>query len=236
LERPILVAFTVKNQYTNNGILHLVCQKSSDYKIQKETATGSNLWSTIDEGHYTGPVDYAAGGTQSEDTVNYKAICINGPLNSSNNTTIPTFTAAPITIPYKKTPPPPSVILNAAPRTLAKGSQTTLTWIVSYPVASCIIRATPVCLNGCTVAQITASTTVNAILQNENTDDDDPDTSRPIPSAVNTFIGDPDHFPRQARGKKTVDVNGSMDVEINCGSRPTDSAKVRVTVTSNNEG
>ena len=104
---------------------------------------------------------------------------------------------------------------------------------------ACVLTAAPVCTGACTPAQITASTTVNAILRDGFTDNNDPKTSRKInPDAVNEVFPKPrtvDNW--QATGRKTINLEKSMDFYLRCGGPGTQSSStVRVIVTSSNEG
>lgn len=239
LQRPILKAFTVQNQFTTGGVLRLECEMTTDYEIQKEETPGSAKWVTVSSGTYLGAKNYNAGINQTDDSVNYRGICKNGPLSAGGSGTIenvPMFTATPITIQYKKSPPPAAVTLTASPRTLSVGSETTLTWTVNYPTSACRISATPVCTGSCSNAQLNASSTINTELLSGKTDADDPKGSRQISTSVKDIVGSVEQFPWQATGKKSIRVDNSMDFQVYCGTSTTESAKVRVIVTGSNEG
>lgn len=145
---------------------------------------------------------------------------------------------------YRTKPPEPIVSITASPISLTKGSASIVSWTVMFPNSvqqpvrnpACSLRAAPVCTGTCTPEQISASTTVNAILKTKKTDQNDPSGSRLITTAVNTLVF-PGSDDWRARGKKTINLDKSMDFILNCGGPGTQSSStVRVIVTSTNEG
>ncbi len=132
------------------------------------------------------------------------------------------------------TPSSQVTTLIAEPRTSTLGVSSVLSWDVKFPSASCTLSATTICANGSCVAgspEITAQNTLNAAIQNGNTDANDPyGASRPMSSAIKTIspISTTD-----ALGKKTLQINYTTDFLLQCGES---SRKVRFLITTNNEG
>ncbi len=151
---------------------------------------------------------------------------------------------------YSPVPPPPIVSLKASPTTISAGSPSVLTWTVTYPNSvqvpsrpACTLTARPVCPSGsCDASQLAASSTINAVIQTENTDTNDSDTSRRITSTAlnvvtdslaNIASGDTDW---KTNGKKTFILDKSMDFKLDCGNGVNESQSVRVLVTVPVEG
>lgn len=153
---------------------------------------------------------------------------------------------------YQTVPPYPVVSLKQTPATISKGNATAISWVVMYPgpvqstPRTCVLTATPVCTNGsstkCTTAQTAAGQLLNTEILNNFTDTNDPAGVRKIsPTALNTiypsYTADDGITDWKATGKKTFLLSNSMDFELNCqGTGPYEKAKVRVNVTSSNEG
>lgn len=151
------------------------------------------------------------------------------------------FTSAPAIRNYSILPPPPIVSIKQTPATISRGTATVISWEVQYPTAQCALNAVPVCANAsCTDAQLQAANDVNTIITSQLTDTNDlGGVGRLISDAIRTIVpqalsGRQDW---KAFGKKTFNLSKSMDFELNChGTGPYERQKVRVLVTSSNEG
>lgn len=161
-----------------------------------------------------------------------------------------TFSHTSNTIKYFTKPTPPEVSLYQTPASVSKGSASVIRWSVKFPnsvqvperIPACSLTAKAVCIGICKADQTTEQNRINALLLAEQTDANDPDTPRLISNAVNNLVKPismtvPISEDWYARGKKTINLNKSMDFILNCGS-PGDhaSSTVRVQVTSSNEG
>ena len=154
-------------------------------------------------------------------------------------------------ITYYTKPTPPEVTLRQTPASISKGAASILRWDVKFPNSvqvspirpPCTLTATAVCINGiCNSAQEAEQARITALLLGEQTDTNDLDGTRDIPDAVNELVTPIDVTPPgisedwYARGKKTIDLNNSMDFKIDCGAGDHASSTVRVQVTTSNEG
>ena len=130
-----------------------------------------------------------------------------------------------------------------------------LSWSILFPgsvqkpaAAACTIKATHICTGDpattCKSA-VTAAQDLNTLLSSAHTDSNDPSgVSRPMfglasdGNALDDAVAlDPsiDNVNKLvAKGKKTVNLEKSMDFQIDCAGGV--SKKARVLVTSNNEG
>lgn len=129
--------------------------------------------------------------------------------------------------------------LNATPRTIRRGSATTLTWTILQPNDTCQFSATPVCSGACSPARTTAAAAVNTKLQTENTDVNDPHSAPGIPRTITEAIQEEAYSyaaTGKGMGKKTLQLDYSTDFELSCGTSTPSSQRVRVVVTNDNEG
>lgn len=120
------------------------------------------------------------------------------------------------------------------PRISTLGIASTLSWDIKYPTNSCTLTATAVCTGGhssCTASQLASESALNQTFQTGNTDSNDVyGASRSILSAIRT-VASPSTT--NARGKKTLQINTTTDLLLDCGGV---SKKIRFLTTTNNEG
>lgn len=222
--QPVPVAAApLSGLYTTSGSLAVSCGAyPSNYVVSRGATTISS--GPINGGQtITVPLPNVAG--------TYTTTCTTVSTDGHN---FPSTTS----IAFQPVPPGPIVSLKQTPSSIAKGSATIISWTVLYPVNTCTLTASAVCLNGsCNALQLAASSSVNTILTTGTTDANDLAGSRPISTAVKTLVN-PNLFTTdwKAFGKKTLNLNKTMDFLLNCGSGVGESAKVRVQVTSSNEG
>lgn len=234
LPAPVAGLSFVSGNYTSNAVVRLSCTNSSFYKLKKNGVT-------VDSGVIPEAATSYAKNVNISSEGDYTLEC---DYTSTDGHLFDSFSAN--TLKYRTKPPEPVVTLMANPVSISRGSASVISWIVMFPnsvqspvrTPACVLTAAPVCTGACTAAQNAASTTVNAILRNENTDSSDPRGSRKInPTAVNTLPAGHDPEDWRATGRKTINLEKSMDFKLKCGGVGTQSSStVRVIVTSSNEG
>ncbi|MCF7898981.1 MAG: hypothetical protein K9L31_03465, partial [Candidatus Pacebacteria bacterium] len=174
------VAFT--GQYTPNGKFVVTGTNTDSCTVTRDgttLATGASPLTVV----------FSDSGSQAG---TYRAMCEytdgNGVKFMANN-------GIPYLINYQPVPPPPVVSLRASPTTISAGSPAILSWTVTYPGSVqgdgrvCKLKATPVCTGGsCNADQLAASTTINNIIQTQNTDANDPAGTRKITSTALNII------------------------------------------------
>jgi hypothetical protein len=209
---PTVGQVTVTGQYYSTpGHVSFSCNNSDSYQVLKNGILFTS-------GAYTGPKTIAV-----TDSANYSVLCLSGNYPSTP------------TVKYYNSPPPPDPIISivASPRTIAKNTETILTWSVQFPIPSCKLTAKVVCPNdACGPEQIAEEAALKVKLVGEKTDMSDPNGSRSITSAVKTMI--PSHIDTdwKALGKKTLTLSHSADFTITCGAQK---GTVRVRVAQSGE-
>jgi hypothetical protein len=129
----------------------------------------------------------------------------------------------------------PIVIIDAYPKTLSTAGTSLVNWNITFPIAACTLTATAVCTNNvCTQSQTDAAEAINRTIATENTDLNDPNTSRPIPSTVNDFAPGHKTTDHRALGRKTFGISKTTDFTVDCGSGK--KATTRIRVANSNEG
>lgn len=232
---PTVDGPTIAEQYTEDRTLSFSCNYADYYRIirtadgaivREDLYVGEVTYKPSDDGYY----NISCENTSLAATLPPVAIVSGCPLNIVCNMAV--------TPRLESVPPEPTVILNAVPKTLQGGTETQISWKVNFPTSACKLYALSVCTGAsrttCTPEQVTNENRVKTILQSENTDANDPDTSRPIQTAVKTIITQDGVIPWQARGKKTILINKSTDFFLECGSGHYQN--VRVQVAKSNEG
>jgi hypothetical protein len=207
---PQVSSATVVHDYGIGGpsSIDFTCLNSDSYSLFRELTPFSS-------GVYAGAksIGVSFGG-------NYQLICKHGSVQSATTTLY--FHAPP--------PPGPKVSVDAYPKTIKSGAESTLTWIVQYPVPACVLTASPVCTGGsCTPAQLAATAALNTIINASSTDLDDPSGSRRITTAVKTIAPGHETTDYKALGKKTFKFINTTDLTVNCGVGKTATTRVRVT-------
>ena len=236
---PVAGFGPITGNYTSSAKATITCQNSNYYILTKNNVNIDGSENAIPEG----TPFYSAIRTLTSEG-DYKLEC---GYHSLDGHTFQAFSAN--TIKYRSKPPEPVVTLMANPASIGKGSASVLSWIVMFPNSvqsparpACSIFAKPVCTGTCTQAQLEASTTVNQILRDGFTDANDPANGsggprRISPDAINTLPAGHSADDWRATGRKTFNLEKSMDFKLQCGGVGTQSSStVRVIVTSSNEG
>jgi hypothetical protein len=199
---PTISSLSVHGEYyLNPGIMKLACSNSDAYQVRNSDTNTVIASSSYTSGEVAIPLTK---------TGNYAATCMLGTYESTPS--VRYFNAPP--------PPPPEIFFLISPRTLSKNQKTILNWTIHFPSPACKLTASSVCKNNgeCTPAQIDSEDAINEILQTKMTDEDDPETSRPIREAVNTVA--PAHVDKdwKASGQKTIEIGETTDFLLDCGN------------------
>lgn len=186
--------------YTTPGVMKIICSNADAYVV-RNTDTGMVLASSS----YVGkeieiPI---------MKTGNYTAICSQGNYESAPS------------VRYYNAPPPPAseIFFLISPRTLVKNQKTVLNWTIHFPAKACKLSATSVCKDKgeCTPSQVESENTVNEIFATESTDENDPETSRPIKDAVSQVAASQIDKDWKAVGQKTIALHETTDFLLDCG-------------------
>lgn len=233
---------TITNQYTSSEYFNIICSNSNQYSITKGGSIVRSVTAYVAPTTWN-PVPHGLG--------TYVVNCIRSETGKFD----------PRSLSYENMPDP-IVTLRVTPSTLSKGSTFIASWEIEFPGSvqvprrTCKLQSAPVCTNNqCTTSQNTASTTMNAVLKTGNTDTNDAgnratgvnigprniqDSLNYIATRFNTrslasfpLLGDP---VLKATGQRTLVIDKTMDFEIDCGSGSQAKKKVRVNVTTSNEG
>jgi hypothetical protein len=115
-----------------------------------------------------------------------------------------------------------------------------LTWVIANPTNACTLTAKVVCANNaCSATQLQNETNLNIVLSGSNTDLNDPNTTRPMLTAIRTPA--PGHKDSdvpliladyKALGKKTIQITNTTDLILDCGGNK---VTRRIRVTKNEE-
>lgn len=217
--------------YTSNQRFLVTCVNSKNYSI-----TGPNNASEVSPLSGTIASLGVVSGSPFFPKNNgyYTLTCSNGPLSATAR------------LEAILQPPSPSIIINAVPKTIQKGTETTISWTINFPPQtgrSCTLDAKVVCVTNCSSESVTGEAArVNSLLTGQSkTDANDPNGNRSITGAngsLNTILSH-SHDPWEAKGQKTILLNNSADFTIDCSpnSAPgTIQKKVRVQVANSTEG
>lgn len=191
------------NYMTNPGSIRLSCSGSSNWRIEQINNVGAVI-GLIDSGAYLGPVVRSTVGSGDS---RYRLTCSYGSLSDSAN------------INYYDVVDTSVIDLQATPSTVNADENTTLSWRVRYPVATCSLTAKVICPNNlCNARQTAYETSLNSILTGSSTDLNDPATSRSIPIAVG-IVAPGQNATQLALGKKTIKMSYTTDFTYDC-TRP----------------
>lgn len=193
--------------YATPGTLQFTCDDADNYAVHYGD-TGAVVATGTYEGVSRAPLIK---------TGNYSVVCLRGEHAST-----------PVAKYYNAPPPPPSeIFFLVTPRTISKDETALLNWNIHYPRETCTVKAKVVCKNAsCSKEQIDYEDIFNQSLQSDFTDKDDPDTSRPIPTAVNTLA--PGHVDTDWRavGQKTFSISYTTDITFDCGDGKPETKRV----------
>lgn len=218
---PQITSLTVTGQYYDpTGTLSFTCDETDNWEMYKDY-NPSNPVVTQADLYTSGQVDITV--SQSG---NYTIICRNGD-----------YPSPPSTIYYSALATPPATVsLSVMPGTIAKNGQAVLNWNTKFPTTSCTLSAKVVCTNNlCNDAQLAYEAAMNTRLTTESTDTNDPNTSRPIVTAVQTVA--PGHMDVDWKGfgrKTFTEVPYTTDFTYQCS--PTNKETKRLRVTKTQEG
>jgi hypothetical protein len=218
---PQVVSAVITDQHYPPGDIRLTCSGALEYSVLK------NGLPFIPVTAYPAPGPVVINDVVTA-TDNYTMNCIHGSVIDFD------------VVLYDATLNPPSVDLGSTVTVVDPPSETTITWNVDNPTNSCTLTAAVVCANNaCSPAQTAETAALNALLTGSNTDANDPNTSRPMLTAVRTPA--PGHKDSdvpvivadyKALGKKTIPIKYTTDITFDCnGTKETK----RIRVTKNEE-
>lgn len=201
---PTVIIGTITGSYYPPGTLDLECSSDTlTYSILREDG------STFASGVYSTPVHL----TNIPAGNNYVLKCIHGTVENQ------------VVRSFNPTPDPTVINVKVTPRSIQRDDKVTITWSTDFPTPSCSLYAKVVCPNNaCSVAQLAASSSLNAILNSQNTDVNDPASSRLIQTAIQEVA--PGHKDTdvplivadfKALGRKTLQIKYTTDLIYDCG-------------------
>lgn len=195
---PRVVKATVSGEYYKSpGALTFTCADATQYTVRySDTAT------VVASGTYVGETI-----APLMKTGNYAVSCGKGGYDGT-----------PVSRYFNAPPPPPAEIaMLFSPRSVPKNGTTVFNWTIHFPRESCVVSARVLCKNAiCNDEQREYENEINQILQSESTDADDPEGSRPIPTAIATVA--PSHVDSdwKATGQKTLSIAYTTDFTLKC--------------------
>lgn len=195
--------------YLTPGVLTFTCKDTTEYSV---IDGDSNV--TVATGTYTQEVQVPV-----IKSGNYSILCKSGD-----------YTGAPLVRYYHAPPAPPPVIdFLISPRTISKEESTLLVWSIDFPKETCKIAAKVICKNNlCKEDQIAFENEINATLTASSTDSDDPETSRPIMTALTTIAPSHIDVDWKATGRKTLSLLFTTDFTLSCPPMPDQKKRVYV--------
>jgi hypothetical protein len=214
---PQVDSVVIDDNYTDNASIDFECSGSTAW-IVKNADTDATVASGVGAGTISQSVSIP---NPPWPQGNYSVTCSYGSVSDSE------------VVYYTYPPDPVAVFIDSYPKTIKTGDTSTINWNISFPIASCALTAAAVCANGiCTDEQTAGANVLNAKISSENTDVDDPNTSRPITSAVKTIAPGHESTDHKALGKKTFSIANSTDFTVRCGAT---TATTRVRVANSSE-
>lgn len=140
------------------------------------------------------------------------------------------YSGAPVVRYYNAPPPPPPTLtFNILPRTISKNEKVLLLWDIDFPRDTCELKAKVICKNNiCGDAQLEYENITNQILKSEGTDEDDPEGSRLITSALATIAPSRINVDWKATGQKTLEPLFTTDFTLSCMNVPAQKKRVYV--------
>lgn len=220
---PSVVSVGLLGQYTPAGTLVITCANSDGYRVEK----GGVFFASGAYGAVPRNVPVTISGT-------YVVTCRQGATSSS-----------PVAKDYSNTfPTPPIMSIITSPKTIQKGLQSTVSWKVTYPVATCKIYTEAVCSGTCrsditsNALRLAEVVSLNAKLNlaTEKTDKTDPDGYRNLKASYFTATPSTASLDdKVAAGRKTLILNYTTDFVFDCNAG-LNKKKVRVNVTTTNQG
>lgn len=205
---PRILNPLVINDYYPPGTFTFSCSGSTHYTVVR---AGVVYVATTT---YTTPVSISGVNTAG----NYVLRCLSGNVASD------------AVVYYNTTPSSPTVSVKITPKTITPGEKVTVSWDTAYPTNACTLTARVVCANNaCSAAQLAETSSLNAILNTTTTDNNDPNTSRNLQTAVKTVA--PGHMGTdwKALGKKTLSIRYTTDFTYDCGGANKETKRVQVT-------
>ncbi len=217
---PQVVSFAVSgvHYYTTPEALVFQCSGSTHYRITKNTVAWRGVTLLT-----PGPNDVQTV-TPDAGSADYQVFCINEGIEDAS-----------LVQPYTSTPPnPPTILVDAYPKTINSGGKTTVSWTIVRPrigAPLCKIEATPICSKGtCSQEETTAYNVVKDILRTEKIDG--PGQQPTIAQAVSTKAVGQKGVDAKALGKKTLPLKYTTDFTIDCNGAK---ATTRIRVANSSE-
>lgn len=218
---PRVVNAEILDQHYPPGSIRLECNAdTTTYSITRDTPPTTVVAAGTP---YTGPVTLD---TTPPHGNSYTMRCTHGSV---------TDTAPPVA--YDPTMDPTTINFTTGITTVTDPPvETPIKWVVANPTNSCTLTARIVCANNaCTAAQLAEQTALNTILTSSSTDANDPNTSRPMLTAIRTPA--PGHKDSDVPviiadykgiGKKTITIKYTTDLTYSCNG-VSETKRIRVT-------
>ncbi len=208
----ISYGYSSGNWYLAPGVITFELTGSDAYEIYTSPLPSGNLVAT---GTYSGVTN-----VEINQTANFVIYARNGSYRNP----------VPFTVRYDlPPPPPPTITLSVYPKSVTKDEDTVVSWDIEYPTEDCQITAKAVCTNNiCTPDQTSFEDDVNTILTSSSTDINDPNTTRPIQDALKYFAPGYEEPLWRALGKKTFNVEHSMEFTLTCDGITKETRRVQV--------
>ncbi len=225
---PQVISATILNQHYPPGSINLECNAdTTSYSITTNFPAPGTVVVAPDT-PYTYPSTIALN-TPAPYGTSYSMTCEHGSVSGSRS------------VAYDPTPRPTTMTVVPAVTVVPDPpEQVPISWVVAYPDNTCTLTAKVVCANNaCSAAQLASQASLNNELQNTSTDLNDPNTTRPMLTALrNPAPGHKDSdtpviiADYKALGKKTLLITNTTDLTLDCnGSKITK----RIRVTKNEE-